>query len=302
MWELSRRCTGRQFLLKPDHQVTHAMLYCLAHCADKWGIAIHQVTFMHNHFHEVLSDPLGTRVDFYMEAHALMARCIKGLRAVDGVPMEGTVWEPSEQTGRVLLVSEEAFVEACAYSIANPVAAGLVHNVSEWTGFVSSARDMLHRRSITVRRPECLPDRYPKTATLSFCPPMTLAAREHAITEAIESRAADKQREARREVLKRAGRFRTREELMAVDPFDAPKTPKRRNARVPTLRAARTSVLRAARQQLVAWRQAYRAAFEGFRQGNREIEWPAGTWFYARYAGVRVAPSDGWARAFVSIG
>ena len=86
------------------------------------------------------------------------ARCIKALRGEDDEPMEGTVWEPSEQTGRVMLVSENAFIEACAYAIANPVAAGLVHNVSQWNSFVSSASDMIHKRTITIKRPECLSD------------------------------------------------------------------------------------------------------------------------------------------------
>jgi len=44
----------------------------------------------------------------------------------------------------------------------------------------------------------------------------------------------------------------------------------------------------------VAWRNTYRIAFERFRRGDRETEWPAGTWFYARYTGVRVAPDPLW--------
>ncbi len=292
-WELSRRCTGRKFLLKSDRKVTDALLYCFAFCADKWSIELHQLTVMHNHYHDTVTDALGTRVDFTADVHALIARCIKDIRGVDGLPMEGPVWNASEQTGRVLLVSEEAFIESAAYAIANPVAAGLVHNVSQWTGFVSRPRDMLTKRTITIRRPECLPDAYPETATLRFCLPPALEDRGRAVVEAIERRAQEKQREARKEVLARGGRFKTREELLAVNAFDAPKTRKgRRDVIVPALRAAKASVMRAAKKQLLAWRQAYRVAFEGFRNGNRDIEWPCGTWFYARYAGVRVAPAD----------
>jgi len=80
--------------------------------------------------HTIRCDPL----------RVLAPRPRSGLRG--GEAPEAPVVE-AEQTGRVMLVSKNAFIEACAYSIANPVAAGLVHDVSEWTSFVSSASDML---------------------------------------------------------------------------------------------------------------------------------------------------------------
>jgi len=294
MWELSRRCTGRMFLLRPDREIVDAILYCFGYCAEQRGMALHQLTLMYNHYHCVATDRLGMRVEFTKDAHELIARCIKEMRGHDGTPMDGTVWEPSEQTGRVMLVSEEAFVEACAYAIANPVAAGLVHHTGEWTSFVSSQHDMASNRAITVKRPACLSDAYPETATLRFCLPPALGARRRELVEAIEGRAAEKQREARAKVRERGRRFTSRAELLAVDAFDSPKTRKREHGIVPAVRAARATVLRIAKKQLVAWRTAYRIAFERFRRGEREAEWPAGTWFYARYAGVRVAPDPLW--------
>jgi len=145
-----------------------------------------------------------------------------------------------------------------------------------------------------VKRPACLSDAYPETATLRFCLPPALAARGRELVDAIEVRAKEKQRDARAKVVERGGRFKTRAELLAVDPFDAPNTRKRRNLIVPALRATRAAVLRVAKKQLVAWRNAYRIAFERFRRGDRETEWPTGTWFYARYAGVRVAADPLW--------
>lgn len=160
----------------------------------------------------------------------------------------------------------------------------------EWPSFVSHPKDMIGNRAITVKRPACLPDTYPETATLRLSVPPSLAARGRELVDAIEVRATEKERDARTKVRERGGRFKMRAELLAVDPFDSPKTAKRRNVIVPALRAARASVLRIAKKQLVAWRNAYRLAFERFRRGDRETEWPTGTWFYARYAGVRVAP------------
>jgi hypothetical protein len=243
---------------------------------------------MANHTHETLTDVVGQRVEFTMELHALIARCIKALRADDGAPMEGTVWEPSEQTGRVMIVSAEAFIEACAYAITNPIEAG-ARSLSDWPGFVSNAKDMVQSRAITLRRPDCLPDRYPEVATLRFCMPPMLRGREREIQEAIDRRVDELTRDARREVLERGGRFKTREELMSMSPFDSPSTPRKKKSIKPALRAANSAVMRAAKKALRDWRHAYRVAFEAFRDGNHRVEWPAGTWFYAKYAAARVA-------------
>lgn len=54
-----------------------------------------------------------------------MLNSMASKRCHDGKLMEGRVWEPSEQTGRVMLVPEDALGEACTYAIANPIAAGL---------------------------------------------------------------------------------------------------------------------------------------------------------------------------------
>lgn len=293
MWELSRRCKGRQFLLRPDREVVDALLYCFGYCAERWGMLVHVLSLMTNHAHNPVTDVRGQRVEFTHELHGLTARCIKALRGEGGEPMDGCVWEPSEQTGRVMLASEEAFIEACAYAIVNPIEAGLVHNLSEWPSFVSGARDMLDKRRITIKRPTCLPAHYPATATLRFCLPPHLEARGAQVVDTIEARVKERARAARKKLVEGGGRWKTRHEIMNVDPFDGPKT-NNKGGLAPALRAANPTVMRAAKKQLVAWRHAYREAFDAFRDGDHGVEWPAGTWFYARYAAARVAPLGAW--------
>ena len=256
---------------------------------------MHWLLLMMDHYHDGITDTRGTRVEFITELHGLVARCVKAMRGEDGKPMEGEVWAASEQTGRVLMVAEQGVIEACAYALANPVTAGLVHNLSDWPSFASRPRDMIENRAITVRRPTCLPDHYPETVTLRFCVPPAFADHAHAFVQATEERLKDKLRIARKAVTEAKRRYKTRAELLSISPFDAPKTKKRKNAIIPALRAGNRDAMRAAKKQLIAWRHAYRTAFEAFRRGKRKVEWPAGTWFYAKYAGVRVAPLGTWA-------
>jgi hypothetical protein len=119
--------------------------------------------------------------------------------------------------------------------------------------------------------------------------PPSLRGREREIQEAIDRRVDELTRAARNQILERGGRFKTRNDLMSVSPFDSPTTPKKRNLIKPALRAANHAVMRAARRALRDWRHAYRVAFEAFRDGNHRVEWPAGTWFYAKYAAANVA-------------
>jgi len=48
---VTRRCMGRRFLLRPDAALNQLFLYCLALGAQKYGIAVHGVSVMSNHYH-----------------------------------------------------------------------------------------------------------------------------------------------------------------------------------------------------------------------------------------------------------
>lgn len=48
---VTRRCLGRRFLLRPDRELNRAFLYCLAVAARKYGIQVHALCVMSNHYH-----------------------------------------------------------------------------------------------------------------------------------------------------------------------------------------------------------------------------------------------------------
>ena len=82
-------------------------------------------------------------------------------------------------------------------------------------------------------------------------------------------------------------RYPTRDELLSVRAFDAPVTEPKSNVIKPRFRGFTAEAIRRAKQKLIAWHRAYRLAFEAFRRGLRDIEWPVGTFWFARYAGVK---------------
>ena len=62
---VTRRCTQRQFLLRPSAQTNAILLYCLARAAGLYGVEVHAYCFLSNHYHLVAAgrpDP-GSRED-----------------------------------------------------------------------------------------------------------------------------------------------------------------------------------------------------------------------------------------------
>lgn len=276
------------FLLRPDPGVIDAILYCVAYSAEKHGVLIHALTVLMNHYHEGLTDVLGVRPDFVAEKNGLIARCIKHFRGSDGKPMKGTVWEPDGTYSRMSLDSEAATVKSFVYIMANPVAAGLAHKPEDWCGFTSTPEDMLGR-SIVLKRPECLPDIYPETATLTFCVPPAFEDMKqtfvNTVRKELDAVCADhcaKMRKANRH-------FPGPRKLMRVSPFDSPKTEGKSSAINPRFRGGDYQGIKAAKKKLAEWLRAYRTAFDAFRDGNHGFLWPLGTWYAARYHGACVA-------------
>jgi hypothetical protein len=277
------------YLLRSDPDIVNAFLYCFAYCAQKYGILLHALVQMENHYHDLISDPRGLRNEFKWKLHSLIAQCVKAGRGDENGAMEGSVWDPNRSYGRVWMESDEAFIESASYIIANPVAAGLAERPEAWRGFVSRPEDMLGR-SITLKRPECLGDSYPPTATLRFSAPPAFEARKGSLIASVTERVAERVRDAHAAMKERGVSFRKDTDTFEISPFDSPKTKRNSDDLKPNFRAVTRAAILRAKHKLSAWRRAYRRALIAFRDGNHAVEWPAGTWWFAKYAGALVAP------------
>jgi len=284
---ITRRCTQRQFLMRPDKETNNAFIYCLGEAAARFGIEVLFTVAMSNHHHTGIYDPAGNYPAFLEHFHKLFAKCQNSLRGR---------WEnfwSSEQTSVVRLVDPHDAIEKMVYALTNPVKDGLVERAHHWPG-VSSLAAILHGKSFTGSRPKhffrdegVMPD----TVVLAFVRPrgfeqMTAADFARLVIDRIrqfeEHTVAQRRREGtvvlgRRSVLRQAwrGRPRDREPRRALNPRVAARS---KWSRIEALLRNR------------AFRDAYLAARALFVDGMRDALFPAGTYWLRRFARATCAP------------
>lgn len=143
---VSRRCTQRQFLLSPSDVVRDVFWYSLAYAAGVYGLEVHAVVVMSNHWHGVVTDPRGDLPRCMQLFHSLVAKALNlhYLRAE-------SFWAPGSYSS-VEITDEATLIDKLCYTWANPVRAGLVREPAEWPGEITSPEDM-GSRVIEARRP-----------------------------------------------------------------------------------------------------------------------------------------------------
>jgi len=77
---ITRRCTQRQFLLRPDPATNNAFLYCLIHAAQRSEVDVLLPCAMSNHYHVVIYDRAGRYPELIEHFHKLLARSQNALR------------------------------------------------------------------------------------------------------------------------------------------------------------------------------------------------------------------------------
>ena len=143
---ITRRCTQREFLLRPDAATNNAFLYCLIAAALRCEIEVLLPCAMSNHYHAVIYDREGRYPEFLEHFHKLVARSQNALRGR---------WEnfwSSEQTCVVKLVGRDAVIDKLVYTATNPVLDDLVERVHHWPG-VDGLTALLNGRRLRARRP-----------------------------------------------------------------------------------------------------------------------------------------------------
>jgi hypothetical protein len=283
-YAVSRRCTQREFLLRPGIQSTQIFLYALAVAAARHNVLVHVFCVLSDHYHLVVTDLDARLPAFTRYLNSLVARAMNA-----SLGRRESFWAPPPVSAVALATPDDVIAKA-AYALANPVAAGVVRHGREWPGLWSSPEQM-GGETIRVRRPDAFFRKdgvMPESVELKLSPPPDFASHEEfcgrvasALARAEED-AADK--------LESAGRTFSG----AADALAKPTTtrassfePRRRlNPRV----AARDTPTRiAALERLKAFRIAYREALARFREGARDTVFPAGTYLMRVLHGVACA-------------
>jgi putative transposase len=291
---ITRRCTQRQFLMRPDGETNNAFVYCLAFAAKSCGVRILFTMAMSNHHHTGIEDPHGNYPAFLELFHKLFAKCQNALRGR---------WEnfwASEQTSVVRLVDADDVVDKMTYALSNPVKDRLVEKARHWPG-ASSLDALRHGKSLTAKRPRHFfreDGDMPENIALEICRPKcfdNFTDREFAklVLERVRGVEDDVAAErrlngtavlGRRAVLAQKWSHRpgTREPRRQLDPRVAARS---KWSRIEALMRNRD------------FRAAYAAARKEFVEGVRDVVFPAGTYWLRRFVQAICAPGSECVRA-----
>jgi hypothetical protein len=202
-----------------------------------------------------------------------------------------TIWD-KRKPSVVELLTPDAIIEKMAYTIGNPVAAGLVRIASEWPGTtVNVAED--GGQEIEVKRPDVFFGKWwPEVVRLRVGWPPVVLEQLGSAEEASRQVAVEVQR-----IEVEAARERTQpcmgaRRILECSPFRRAVTEERRGERCPTFAVGRgrRDEYDAAVYRLRLFRAAYRRARERWREGDRSAGFPLGTWWMTRFHGAAVEP------------
>jgi len=275
---VTRRCSRRQFLLKPSKTTNDVVLYLLAVAAARFGIHVHAYCVLSNHLHLVLTDPQARLPAFHQFLDALIARALNA-----SVGRWEAFWAPNSYSA-VTLDSPGDVLDKAAYVLANPAAAGLVASGRQWPG-LWSAPEQIGGGAVTVRRPRHFFDpkgSLPEEAALEVRPPPGFASAEDfrgQLLAALAEREAQAARDAR-------GRFLGVARVLAQRPTGRPATEEPRRTLRPRV-AARDKWKRIeALGRLAEFLSSYRAALSARRAGEQDVAFPCGTYLLRVAHGV----------------
>jgi putative transposase len=285
-YHIVRRTTERMFFLKPCETTRFVILYCIAEAALRYGILVHAVCVMSNHIHMVVTDMHRKLPRF---AHLLFNQLAKAINVHWG--HTECVFARNRRYDYDELVTHEAIVKQIAYILANPASAGLVETSAEWPGFITAESDLVTGKVYigNVGKNPYLARRAAKELELKIVPPPNtgdpeaFAAEVQAMKLALEAQARADRKEKGLRVLGRSA-------LLAQKWYERPKTGETIRKRNPVITAVLAEARVAAIVELQHWRRAYAKALLEYRNGNRDVLFPAGTWMMHEFFKVGIAP------------
>jgi REP element-mobilizing transposase RayT len=283
---VTRRCTQRQYLLRPDPETNNAVLYCLIVSAQKYEVDVLDFVQMSNHLHEAIFDRHGNAPAFYEHFHKLLAKCMNAMRGR---------WEnffASEQVCVVRMQAIDDLVEKLVYIATNPIKAGLVERVCDWPG-ASGYRALIEGRVLRAQRPKHFFSEHgsmPEEVSMQLRIPPELGDHD-AIVAAVKMRVAQVEAEEARKRAESGKKVLGRYAVLRQSWRDSPTSREPRRTLRPTIAArslwAFLERVQRDREFVAAHRVARRAL-----QAREPAVFPAGTYWLRRFVGVVVASSQ----------
>ncbi len=283
---VSRRCTQREFLLKPSVLTNLVFKFVLAVAATRYGVLVHAACVMSNHFHLVLTDPRANLPDFSRFLDGIVA---KALNALYG--RWENFWAPFSYSA-VALASPEDIVDKVAYTLANPATAGLVEHGRQWPGVWSDPRSICQQGERIER-----PGHYfakngsmPEAQELVFSAPPGFESAE-AFREQVIARVNELEQQAAADREANHVDVLGPRRILNQSHSGRPVTGEPRRGLNPRVAAKDKWKRIEALGQLVSFIESYRRALSKFRRGKRKVVFPHGTYLMRVRFGVACASS-----------
>jgi hypothetical protein len=282
---MSRRCTQRQFLLRPDPRVEQRFLYCLGEAAARYGVTLHGWIALSNHWHGLLRDNRGNFPEFLRHFHAMLAKCLNQYWGR---------WEncwATEQASAVYLVEPADRFDKLVYLLSNPITEHLVDRVAAWPG-ACCLPQLLSGRPKTVPRPRGFfreEGPMPEEVTL-------VAARldgfehlsQHEWEATIHQAVREAEDKARAERADMKIRVLGRKAVLRAAHTNRPSSLEPRRELSPQIACRDEERRKAVLAALKVFRIDHRLARLRFAAGDHRVRFPAGT-YRARLFGARCA-------------
>ena len=233
---------------------------------------------MSNHYHLVLTDTEGVLPLFMGWLNRALAMCIKRSRRWDEV-----VFEPNTAYSSQVLTGDTEVMDKVIYTLLNPVTAGLVRTPGDWPGAVTTLKTLQPGTLTATRPPVWFKDNVPAEVTLELTEPPCFPSKDAFVT-ALTPMLSAKLKQVRDEHRKAGRGYVGADRVCKTRVTASPKTKKQRFGRNPTFSALTRESWRKAVKELRAFRLAYRLAYEAWRGGDPNVEFPLGTWWLIRYA------------------
>jgi putative transposase len=236
----------------------------------------------------VLTDTEGNLPEFICEYHRLTALVMKVYRK-----WEGPFWEP-DKPSYVHLQTPEAVVQAIAYVMANPTECWAIKNAADWPGLISNPQD-LWKGTWSATKPTKYLDReseqWPDRVALCLQMPAMLKDGFDDPLSVIKTEYQERLKSAHQKAKKEGKSFMGLERIKKTSPYQRATSWEDLRALNPTFAVGRGQhkARELAIQAVKTFREAYRAALDLWRRGDRRAQFPAGTWWMRVFHGVPVA-------------
>jgi putative transposase len=282
---ITRRCSERRFFLKPGKLADGIFLYVLAVAARRYGILVHAFCVLSNHYHLLATDPDAQLPAFMQYLDSLVARATNAALG----RWEG-FWSSEASYSAVTQGDAADVVRKTAYTLANPVSAGLVRTAREWPG-LWTAPEQLGSATLVAPRPMVFFNEtgcMPAVAELTLTVPPGFASAEE-FRALVATAWADLEEKGRREIAASGRGFLGAARVLAQKPSARPMPGEPRRQLSPRVAAKdkwkRIEIL----TRIGDFVREYRAARKAMRSGVRDVVFPAGTYRLRIEYGVRCA-------------